>query len=85
MAGQGDIMLMIILLVCIALALILWLRNRSMKKQLKELKKGRWPSSRWHKLLVALGFRKEYKPPHGEHKKGDVNIRVYRRCKKGKK
>lgn len=81
-AADPDMMLLLVLLALLVLTAILWIRNRRQKKQIKELKEGRWPSTRWHKLLVALGIRKKYKPPHGGFKKGDVNIKVYRTCKK---
>lgn len=80
-----DTILTILLIFFVILAGILWYRGRNIKKQVTELKKGRVKTSRTHKLLVALGMRKKEKLPHGEFKKGDINIKVYRSCKKRKK
>jgi len=79
-ASQDGLMI-IILIIALIVAAIFWYRGRKLKKEVKELKAGKIKTTRWHKLLVALGFRKDYKPPHGGFGKGDVNIRVYRTCK----
>jgi hypothetical protein len=80
-----ETLLTLTLIFFVILAVILWYRGRNLKKQVKELKKGRVKTSRWHKLLVALRLRKKEKLPHGQFKKGDINIKVYRTCKKARK
>ena len=82
-AANPDGIIAIVLIIASAIAIIFWYRGRKLEKQITELKAGRFPTTRRHKLLVALGLRKKkYKPPHGTFRKGDVNIRVYRTCGK---
>jgi hypothetical protein len=82
---SADGLLTVMLLVFAFIAFILWYRGRKLKKEIQELKRGKSKTSRWHKLLVALSLRKKEKPPHAGFKKGDINIRVYRTCKKKRK
>jgi len=76
-AAITNMMLMLLLIGAVILMIVMWRRNRKMKHQVKELKKGKNPLSMFDKFLIALGLKKPPRPPHGGFKKGDVNVRVW--------
>jgi hypothetical protein len=76
-SSPADILLVLLLIVCVVVLVIMWIKNRRLKKNIKKLKQGKNPLSLVDKILVALKIKEPPRPPHGGFKEGDVNIRVW--------
>ena len=73
-----NLILLIALLTTMALAIIQWIRGRTLKKKIKILEKGKMPISRRERLLIALGLKKRPQKKQKNYKQGDISIRVFK-------